>query len=180
MMGAATVFFGGKAKRRFFYLIFLSLTALAEIYISGLARRTFVFYTIDKGIITVENRMIKHSPSREANICRYINEALLGPVSPDLLPVMPRETRLKSLLYRNETVYADFTADAELPPVEGGNVPDNFHTLYAGILRNFSYVRDVRFFIEGRAAYPEGFGKEVMGDSGGICRDQKRKKIKEN
>jgi hypothetical protein len=157
MMKVITVLFGSKAKRRFIFLILLSLAALVEFYLLSLARRTFVFYTIDEGIITVENRMIKRSHSREVNIIRYIEELLLGPISPDLLPVFPRETRLKSLLYRNEVVYADFSADAELPPVEGGNVPDNFQTLYAGILRNFSYVRDVRFFIEGKAAYAEEF-----------------------
>jgi hypothetical protein len=165
MIKAIIVLFGSKAKRRFLLLIFLSFAALAEFYILGLARRTFVFYTIEKGIITVEDRIIKRSPSREVNIIRYVEELLLGPVSPDLLPNFPRETRLKSLLYRNEVVYADFSADAELPPVEGGNVPDNFQTLYMGILRNFSYVRDVRFFIEGKAAYAEEFRQGGNGSS---------------
>jgi hypothetical protein len=157
MTKVINVFLGSKTKRRFFILVLLGIAAFVEFYLLDLARRTFVFYTIDEGIITVENRMIKSSPSREENIVRYIEELLLGPISPDLLPTFPRETRLKSLLYRDEVVYADFSADAELPPVEGGNVPDNFQTLYAGILRNFSYVMDVRFFIEGKAAYAEKF-----------------------
>jgi hypothetical protein len=156
-MSVITFFFGSKAKRRFLFLVLLGLAALGDFYFLSLARRTLVFYTIDEGIITVEDRMIKRSPSREVNIIRYVEELLLGPVSPDLLPVFPRETRLKSLLYRDEVVYADFTADAELPPVEGGSVPDNFHTLHTCILRNFSYVRDARFFIEGKAAYAEEF-----------------------
>jgi spore germination protein GerM len=86
-----------------------------------------------------------------------MEEMLLGPVSPELSPLFPVETRLKSLLYRNGVVYADFSEDAVFPPVEGGNILGNFRTLHTGILRNFSYVKDVRFFIEGNPVYVEEF-----------------------
>jgi hypothetical protein len=135
----------------------ISIAALAEFFFLGLARRTFVFYTVNDGIIVVEDRMLKHSSSREGDIIRYTEETLLGPVAPDLLPLVLRGTRLKSLLYRNGVVYVDFTEDAALPPEEGGRTLDNFKTFYAGILRNFSYVKDVRFFIEGRSIYNEEF-----------------------
>jgi len=151
-------FMSSTARRRLLWIGILCLAAVAEFFILGLARRTFVFYTINDGIIVVEDRMLKHSKSREGDIIRYTEEVLLGPVAPDLLPLFPRETRLKSLLYRNGVVYADFTEEAELPPVEGGRTLDNFKTLHEGILRNFSYVRDARFFIEGRAIYTEEFG----------------------
>jgi hypothetical protein len=99
--------------------------------------------------------MLKKSSSREINITRYVEEALLGPVAPELLPLFPRDTRLKSLLFRDGVVYADFSPDAALPPEEGGEALDNFLTLYAGILRNFSFVQDVRFFITGNAVYTD-------------------------
>jgi len=146
-------FFGSKFKRRLLLICILATAALSEFFVLGLARRTFVFYTIDDGGIVVEDRMLKRSPSREMDIIRYTEETLLGPVAPDLLPLFPRETRLKSLLYRDGIVYVDFSEEAALPPVEGGRALDNFQTLYAGILRNFSFVRDVRFFIEGNVAY---------------------------
>ena len=161
-----TEFLAVKTRRRLLLLAILAALALAEFLIMGLARRTFVFYTINDGVIVVEDRMLKRSRSREIDITRYMEETLLGPVSPDLLPLFPRETRLKSLLYRDGMVYADFSADAALPPVEGGRALDNFRTLYAGILRNFSYVRDVRFFIDGRVAYAEEFLKESEDFSG--------------
>jgi hypothetical protein len=148
-----------KIKRRILMIVILAVVALVEFLILGLARRTFVFYTVSDGVIAVEDRMLKRSLSRETNIARYMEETLLGPVAPDLLPLFPRETRLKSLLYRNGVVYADFSADAALPPEEGGRTLDNFKTLYAGILRNFSFVKDVRFFIEGAVAYDEEFRK---------------------
>jgi len=156
-------FMSSASKRRLLWIGILCLAALAEFFILGLARRTFVFYTINDGIIVVEDRMLKHSKSREGDIIRYTEEVLLGPVAPDLLPLFPRETRLESLLYRNGVVYADFTEDAALPPIEGGRTLDNFKTLQAGILRNFSYVKDVRFFIGGRAVYAEELASGVSG-----------------
>jgi len=155
-------FSSSTVKFRLFLIAILSLAALTEFLVLGLARRTFVFYTVNDGVISVEDRMLKHSKSREGDIIRYTEEMLLGPVSPDLLPLFPRETRLKSLLYRNGVVFADFTADAALPPIEGGRTVDNFHTFYAGILRNFPYVKDVRFFIEGNAVSFERFSPETV------------------
>jgi hypothetical protein len=155
-------FFSSTVKRRLFFIAILALAALTEFLVLGLARRTFIFYTVNDGVLVVEDRMLKHSRSREGDIIRYTEEMLLGPVAPDLLPLFPRETRLKSLLYRNGVVFADFSADAALPPIEGGRTLDNFRTFYAGILRNFSYVKDVRFFIEGKAVYSENLSPETV------------------
>jgi spore germination protein GerM len=150
--------FLSSAARRWVVLVgIFGIVALSEFLFFGLARRTFVFYTIDDGIIVVEDRMLKHSNSKEGDIIRYMEEMLLGPVSPELSPLFPVETRLKSLLYRNGVVYADFSEDAIFPPIEGGSILSNFRTLHTGILRNFSYVKDVRFFIEGNPIYVEEF-----------------------
>jgi|GEM_PF-787472 len=141
-------------------MLALAAAALIEFRVLGLARRTFVFYTIDSGDIAVEVRMLRHSSSREGDIARYVEEALLGPVSPDSLPLFPRGTELKSLLYRDGVVFADFSEDAMLPPPEGGEVLRNFETLRSGIKRNFPFVGEVRFFIGGRAAFAADFRRE--------------------
>jgi len=155
-------FLSSKLKRSLLLIGILAIVALTEFFVLGLARRTFVFYTINDGVLVVEDRMLKHSKSREGDIIRYTEEMLLGPVAPGLLPLFPRETGLKSLLYRNGVVYADFSVDAALPPLEGGKTIDNFRTFYAGILRNFSYVDDVRFFIEGNAIFTDEFLQQPM------------------
>jgi hypothetical protein len=165
-------------------LVILALAALMEFFVLGLARRTFVFYDIDRGIAIVEERMLRvsqekstHSLAREIDITRYVEEALLGPVSPNSLLLFPKETRLCSLLYRDGVVYLDLSEDAALPPLESlswggallqsppfqgaslqsGVVFTNMKTLYRGIKRNFPFVRDVRFFIAGKAAFSEKF-----------------------
>ena len=167
-----------RVSKRKLLLVFLTIAAVAaliEFFVLGLARKTFVFYAIDSGNVTVEERMLKvsrgnpvsrknmaRSSAREVNITRYVEEALLGPVSPNSLPLFPKETRLCSLLYRNGVVYVDLSEDAALPPLEGALLPEgevftNLETLYAGIRRNFPFVRDVRFFIAGKAAYTGKF-----------------------
>ena len=137
-------------------LAFMS-ASLIEFHVLGLARRTFVFYDIDSGDIAVEERMLRHAASREHDIARYVDEALLGSVSPDSLPLFPRGTQLYSLLYRDGVVYANFSEDAILPPQEGGEVFHNFETIRSGIRRNFPSVEEVRFFIDGRAAFAADF-----------------------
>jgi hypothetical protein len=161
-------FLAVKTKRRIAMLALIAVIALTEFLMLGLARRTFVFYTIDNGDIVVEDRMLKRARSREVDIIRYTEEALLGPVDPNLLPLFPYGTRLKSLLYRDGVVYADFSADAVMPPVEGGNIYNNFRTFYDGILRNFSMVKDVRFFIDGCTAFPGEFQKDVFASLPGV------------
>ena len=60
-------------------------------------------------------------------------------------------------MLRDRTIYADFTESAalrlpaKLVKGEGRDVLDNFRTLYDSILRNFPYVSDIWFFIEGNA-----------------------------
>jgi len=156
------------SKSGFFLLalLILAIAALIEFFTLGLARRTFMFYDIDSGVVIVENRLLpvsrgdilasygsRKSSPRELDITRYVEEALLGPVSSNSMPLFPRETRLSSLLYRNGVVYLDLSEEAVLPPPEGGEVFMNMKTLYAGIRRNFPYIREVRFFIAGKAAY---------------------------
>jgi hypothetical protein len=154
---AAVVFLRSKRNRRLLFLVLLGIFAFIEFMISGLVRRTFVFYSINDGTMTVEDRMLKRSPSRELDMVRYVEEVLLGPISPDMAPLFPRETRLLSLLYRDGVVYADLSESAALPPLEGGEVFRNLYTLNAGIRRNFSFIKDVRLFIAGKAGYYDDF-----------------------
>jgi hypothetical protein len=146
------------------FILMLSAATLIEYFFLGLARRTFVFYAIDSGVVSVEDRMLKISGrsfmwslSREVDIVRYVEEALLGPVSPGSMPLFPKGTGLRSLMYRNGVVYMDLSEDALLPPLEGGEVLVNLVTLCSGIQRNFSFVRDVRPFINGRTVYAVDF-----------------------
>ncbi|WP_010258394.1 GerMN domain-containing protein [Treponema primitia] len=160
---AAARFLQKKAQRRFMYLCLLGILAFADFLILGLVRRTFVFYSIDTGIPVVEDRMVSQTGSRENVISRYVKEALLGPVSLDSAPLFSKGTRLESLLYRDGVIYADLSESAALAPLNGADVFTGLYTLYGGIRRNFSYVKDVRLFIAGHEAYSEKFREKFVG-----------------
>ena len=148
-----------KRNRYLILMVLVIAIALVDYLVLGLIRRTFVFYSALEGATLVEDRMFRGSSSQETDIRRYVEEALLGPVSPDAAPLFPRETRLKSLIYREGVVYADFTESAVLPVLitQGEGVFLSFLTLNEGIRRNFSTVKDVKFFIEGRDIFLREF-----------------------
>jgi len=162
IISAIAGFLSSPVKLSLLLIAILSALALSEFMYLGLARRTFVFYTISDGELIIEERMLKSSRSQEDNIIQYVNEAVLGPLSPDLLPLIPGGTRLLSLLYRDEVIYLNLSENAALPPPEGGSTRNNFKTFYAGILRNFPFVKDVHFFIEGNAVYTDEFQQEIL------------------
>jgi hypothetical protein len=158
-------FLANKPKRRLFYLSLLCVVALTEFLVLGLVRRTFVFYSVNRGRPVVEDRMLSRAKSRELDIKRYVEEALLGPVTLDTAPLFLQETRLRSLIFRDGVVYADLSESAAFPVLDGGDVFNSLYTLYEGIRRNFSYVKDVRLFIEGNEAFGEKFRKIFAGIS---------------
>ena len=146
----------GKRIICLFLLVLLGLAALADYFRLGLARRTFVFYSELEGNTVVEDRMLHRSGDRETDIRRYIDEALLGPVTPGSEPLFPRETRLNSFMYRDEVVYSDLTVSAALPS-GGGDVFRSLLTLNEGIRRNFPYIKNVKLFIGGNEVFFEEF-----------------------
>jgi hypothetical protein len=134
-------------------LFFLGAHAFVDFRLSRRERRTFVFYTLYEGSAEVEDRMFLREPSEESDIRRFVEETLLGPASPDLAPLFPRETRLRSLLYRDGVVYVDLSESAALVSLNNGNVFQSLGTLDTGIRRNFPSVHDVKLFIEGNQVF---------------------------
>ena len=152
-LSALSSFLSKAKNRRLTYLIVICLVALGEFLISGLARRTFVFYSNLEGKTVVEDRMLSRSRDRETDIRRYVEEVLLGPSFPDLDPLFSRETKLNSFMYRETVVYADLSESAALPVEGSWNVFRSLLTLNEGIRRNFPYVGDVMLFIGGNQVF---------------------------
>jgi hypothetical protein len=137
--------------RRLCYLLLLGIFTFIQFRQLNQVRWTFMFYTLVDGKPVVEDRMVSRSPTEEIALRRYVEEVLLGPLAPDSLPLFPRETRLRSLLYRDGDVYVDLSESAALPPLEapGGDVFQGLDTLHWGIRRNFPMVKEVKLFIRG-------------------------------
>ncbi|MDR1787288.1 MAG: hypothetical protein LBR16_02400 [Treponema sp.] len=147
-------FFARALNRRLVYLVLAALAAAACVLFSGRERRTFVFFHDKDGLPRVEERMLRRTASREGDIVLYVEEACLGPASPETTPLFERGLRPDSVLLRGGTVYVALPEKAAVPAIAGRSVLKSLETLRSGILRNFPYVRGVRFFINGREAYP--------------------------
>ncbi|MDR1143364.1 MAG: GerMN domain-containing protein [Spirochaetaceae bacterium] len=150
------VFF--KQIRRLVYLAALTVFAFFELFHSGMVRRTFEFYTYG-GDPVVEDRMLHKSSSAELNIKQYVEELMLGPVSVDFAPLITKGTKLRSFMYRDGTVYADFSGDAVLPVHNRQPLFDGFLGLNRNIRRNFHAVSDVRLFVNGNEVFLGEFEK---------------------
>ena len=157
ILSKAGEFLKSRKNRRFLYLMLLCGIALGDFLHQGLARRTFVFYTIRGNDPVVEERFIHRSHDRETDIRRYVEQVLLGPKTADLALMFYRETQVRSLMYRDGVVFADLTEEAVFTPQYGGSVFHNLLTLNEGIRRNFSSVQDVRIFIGGNQVFFEEF-----------------------
>ena len=151
------VFF--RQMRRLAYLIVLSIFAFIEMGRSGLSRRTFEFFAYDNNRSVVEDRMLQKTSSIENDIKSYVQELILGPVSLDYAPLVTKGTKLRSFMYRNNTVYADFSKEAVLPVQGGKPLFDSFLTLNQGIRRNFGDVSDVKLFVNGNEVFFGEFSK---------------------
>ena len=148
-----------KQIRRLAYLTVLCFFAFIELGRSGLSRRTFEFFTYDNNRSVVEDRMLRKTGSMENDIKTYVKELILGPVSVDFAPLLTKGTQLRSFLYRNRTVYADFSKEAALQVQGGKPLFDGFLAVNEGIRRNFQSVSDVKLFVNGNEVFFGEFSK---------------------
>ena len=131
----------------------LIVFAIIEMGRSGLSRRTFEFFTFDNSSSVVEDRMLHKAPVLEDDIKNYVNELILGPVSLDYAPLLTKGTKLRSFMYRDRVVYADFSKEAALHVQGGQPLFDSFITLNQGIRRNFNDVLEVKLFVNGNEVF---------------------------
>jgi hypothetical protein len=103
--------------------------------------------------------MLRRTGSLEKDIKSYVEELILGPVSLDLVPLVTTGTKLDSFMYRDRTVYADFSGDAAFSVQGGKPLFDSFLTLNQGIRRNFRAVKDVKLFVGGNEVFFGEFEK---------------------
>ncbi|MDR2467581.1 MAG: hypothetical protein LBD22_01310 [Spirochaetaceae bacterium] len=133
---------------------FLSIIALGDYRISGLVRRTIVFYSPKAETKFVEERFVARTGSRADDIRVFAEEVALGPSEWDAAPLIDRSAVLESFFVRENTVYIGFSEEAVLPPapvgMAAGDVQHNLRSIERDIKRNFRGIKAVRFFIRGR------------------------------
>ena len=153
-----------KQIRRLAYLAVVTVFAFIDMNDAGLSRRTFEFFTFKHNLPVVEDRMLRTTSSLESDIKAYVEEFILGPVSVDFAPLITKGTKLQSFMFRNGTVYADFSGEAVLPIPGGQPLFDGFLALNLGIRRNFPSVTGVKLFVNGNEVFFGEFLKIFSAD----------------
>jgi hypothetical protein len=134
-------------------LFLLLLLVSLALFLSGphWARRTLFFPEISSLKLAGETRFLPRRRSLEADVQLLVEELILGPGLPMHRPLLPRETRLVSVLARQRRVYLSLS-----PGIlrEGGESPfrpeQALRALSDVILFNFPRIRRLELLIDGQ------------------------------
>ena len=97
-----------------------------------------------------EERKVPHHSTPEEAVHALIKEIILGPAKLRLIRAMPKDTYVRSVLLRGETLYVDFS---EHPAEPDSNTDISFEAMLEGVkktvLYNFPSIEYVVVFIGG-------------------------------
>jgi hypothetical protein len=135
----------------FLLLLMLSLA----LFLSGphWARRTLFFPEISSLKLAGETRFLPRRHSLESDIQLLVEEVILGPELPMHRPLLPRETRLVSVLARQRRVYLSLSYGILHEGGESPFAPEQaLRALSDVILFNFPRIRRLELLIDGQVA----------------------------
>jgi hypothetical protein len=133
--------------------LLLLLLASLTLFLTGKhwARRTLFFPEISSARLAGETRFLPRRPTLEGNVRLLLEETILGPEMPMHRPLVPRQTRLQSVLVRQRDVYVSLSdgilqADADTPFTP----EQSLEALSTLVLFNFPRIRRLELLIEGQ------------------------------
>ena len=135
----------------FIFLLVICLSAVQYFYCKDkLERRVLFFPTVSSARLVGEERLIPLKKGEDA-VRILLAEIILGPVLPNHVRILPKETRVTSLLWRKDSVYVNFSNHILFT---GGEINySNEEILSAvgnSILFNFPRVKHLYIFIDGQ------------------------------
>ena len=118
-------------------------------------RRTFVYKSASSDALNIETRYLPSAPV-EGQIQNYIDELLLGSLSERCQHIFPKGTAILSCFEREGDLYVDFSEDLirNADPTTT-HFSEEFALFCNNIKRNFSTVRRIHIFINGRESYEQ-------------------------
>lgn len=133
------------------FLLVICLSAVQYIYLKDkLERRVLFFPTVSSARLVGEERLVPLKKG-EAAIRILLDEIILGPVLPDHVRILPKETRITSLLWRRDSVYVNFSNHILLTRGEiNYSYEEILHAIGNSILFNFPGVKRLYIFIDGQ------------------------------
>ena len=133
----------------FFFLFIISL--ISFVIIEGeTVKRTFFFPHDIYGTLNSEIRKLPYKDTPEENIALYIKEILLGPATYINASLVPESTRIRTILYRHDTVYVDFGEEILFTEDIPVSFEKSIKTLVKSVYFNFPSVENVIVTVNGQ------------------------------
>jgi hypothetical protein len=160
-----------------FHLIFITAGVLLLFFFISLiafgvqkgdkVRRVLFFPERFNGNLNGEVRYLKHQKNFEQNIRYFIDELLLGPSLPHLSRLFPKETKLLSLIVKDNLLFINFSKemiflDKTIPP----NMDFVLKACISNIDFNFTRIKRICIYINGEYIALEKNDPITAGESG--------------
>ena len=143
-------------KKRAPFIVFASLILLSllvsvvlyAVHPTKQVRRTFFFPKTISGDVVSISRYIPSGANRQASIENYLHELSLGPHVFGFTSLLPANSQLQSLIYRDKAVYIDFSRETAFP-TEGMAFENVISLVEKSIRFNFPFIDEVYITIDG-------------------------------
>jgi hypothetical protein len=148
LRSAERLLLGGSAA-----LFVLLLGVSLALFLTGRhwARRTLFFPEISQQKLVGESRFLPRRRSLERDVQLLVEEVILGPELPMHRPLLPRETRLLSVLARQRRVYLSLSSGILRAGGDSPFTPEQaLQALSNVILFNFPRIRRLEVLIDGQ------------------------------
>lgn len=148
-------FFTKKYIYRFFFLIVLVLSLLVSLFFffwkKNTVRRMFIFPSIS-GDLVIEYRNLDKDPV-QGEVQYFIDEVLLGSQLERTKKIFTFGTKVLSCFQRDDQLYLDLSSDLLQMGDYVIDIKEGFDILRLNITKNFSDIKTINFFVDGKYAY---------------------------
>jgi hypothetical protein len=136
-------------------MVLLAACAVADYIVRDSSRMVMTFYTLVDGKDVIEERLVRNAGGEEDEVRRFVEEMLLGPLTPGAAGFFPLEPA-QSCVLEGDSVFISLppaavwagVKDAEgVLTVDGGRAAG---ALARDIKRNFRHLKNIGIFIDGR------------------------------
>ena len=97
-----------------------------------------------------EARLLPRKKTTEKSIELLVRELFLGPFSIDYMPVVPRDSKIRSILLRDGTLYLDFNIDIVFQESASSlSLEESLDYISRSVTFNFPKVRKIIYSVNG-------------------------------
>jgi Sporulation and spore germination len=103
--------------------------------------------------IRTEIRYLPKVPGIQERLNQYVSELLLGPISPEFIPLYPKDVKILRCFVRGKTAYIDISSKALEKSSEYITYIEAFELFKKNVFTNFRNLDKIYMYIDGVEIY---------------------------